>query len=162
MLPEVNTILYCTDLGRYTRPAFRMAVRIAQKFEARVIFLHVIEPFREDTRHLVEMYLPESSVLEMRKQNAETRRQRVLDRIKQFCAEEMADESAFPRGGPEPRVVEGDAADVLLNTAEQEDVDLIVMGSHTHSTIGEIMLGSVAHKVTHRSKQPVLLVPLKE
>lgn len=162
MLSQVNTIVYCTDLGRYTRPAFRLAVSIAQQFDARVIFLHVIEPLREDTRHLVEMYLPEESVLKVRKQGAEAVRQRVLERIQKFCAEEMADEGEFPRGGPEPRVVEGEAASAVLKVAEEEGADLIVMGSHTHSMMGELMLGSVAHKVTHHSTRPVLLVPLKE
>lgn len=108
------------------------------------------------------MYLPKESAMETRKQGAENRRQRVLERIEKFCAEEMADDEIFPHGGPVPVVVEGEAASVVLKMADDEDVDLIVMGSHTHSAIGELVLGSVARKVTHQSKRPVLLVPLKE
>mgnify|MGYP002146810237 CR=1 FL=1 len=37
--------------------------------------------------------------------------------------------------------------------------DVIVMGSRGHSTIGELLLGSVAHKVTMKADIPVMLVP---
>jgi nucleotide-binding universal stress UspA family protein len=38
--------------------------------------------------------------------------------------------------------------------------DVIVMGSRGHSTIGELLLGSVAHKVTMKADIPVMLVPI--
>jgi len=38
--------------------------------------------------------------------------------------------------------------------------ELIVLGSHGHTAIGETVLGSVAHKVTMKATVPVLLVPI--
>ncbi len=44
----------------------------------------------------------------------------------------------------------GRARDVILDTAEKWDADLIVMGSHGYSAIKRFMLGSVSHAVaTH-------------
>lgn len=52
----------------------------------------------------------------------------------------------------------GHAADVIAEVAAAEKVDLIVMGSHGHSSLGNVVLGSVTSGVLARSKAPVLLV----
>jgi len=53
----------------------------------------------------------------------------------------------------------GHAAEVIAATAENEDCDLVVMGTHGHSSLGNVVLGSVATGVLARCKKPVLLVP---
>lgn len=52
----------------------------------------------------------------------------------------------------------GDPADEILKAAEQEDCDLIAMATHGHKFIADVILGSVASSVRHRTKLPVLLV----
>ena len=54
--------------------------------------------------------------------------------------------------------VAGHAAQAIAACAEREQVDLIVMGSHGHSALGNIVLGSVATGVLASCKVPVLLV----
>ena len=53
----------------------------------------------------------------------------------------------------------GHAAEVIVATAEKEHCDLVVMGTHGHSTLGNVVLGSVATGVLARCKKPVLLIP---
>ena len=53
----------------------------------------------------------------------------------------------------------GHAAEVIAATAESEHCDLVVMGTHGHSSLGNIVLGSVATGVLARCKKPVLLIP---
>lgn len=53
----------------------------------------------------------------------------------------------------------GHAPETIANLAAAEKVDLIVMGTHGHSALGNVVLGSVASGVLARSKQPVLLIP---
>lgn len=48
-------------------------------------------------------------------------------------------------------------ASEILAAAERHQADLIVLGSRGMSYISEFMLGSVAHKVIHLAKCPVLL-----
>jgi len=55
-------------------------------------------------------------------------------------------------------VLEGPLGRTIAGHAEQLACDAIVMGRHGESAIGDILLGSVAQKVLHRSKLPVLLV----
>ena len=52
----------------------------------------------------------------------------------------------------------GHAADVIASMAESERFDLIVMGTHGHSSLGGVVLGSVSTGVLARCKTPVLLI----
>ena len=52
----------------------------------------------------------------------------------------------------------GHAADAIVAQAGKGGFDLIVMGSHGHGALGNLVLGSVATKVLAHAKAPVLLV----
>jgi nucleotide-binding universal stress UspA family protein len=62
----------------------------------------------------------------------------------------------------ESRLVCGDPADQILNMAKEERCDLIAMGTHGHRFIKDVLLGSVANSVRHRTDVPVLLVRAPE
>ena len=52
----------------------------------------------------------------------------------------------------------GHAAEVIAAVGEKGDYDIVVMGSHGHGSLGNLVLGSVANKVLAHTKLPVLLV----
>jgi nucleotide-binding universal stress UspA family protein len=52
----------------------------------------------------------------------------------------------------------GVAASEIVRVADERGVDQIVMGTHGKGAIGTLFLGSVAQRVVHLSKVPVLLV----
>ena len=52
----------------------------------------------------------------------------------------------------------GDAAREIIGHAAASDCDLIVMGTHGHTAMGNLVMGSVATKVLAASKVPVLLL----
>ncbi len=56
------------------------------------------------------------------------------------------------------QLAEGDPADEILNLAETEDYDMIVLGSHEQSFVRGLLLGAVHAKILHYAKQPVLIV----
>lgn len=58
------------------------------------------------------------------------------------------------------RLLSGSPADELLGLASQEHVDLIVMGTHGHSGLTRLLLGSVAEEVVRRAACPVLTLKL--
>src|SRR5262245_50367013 len=55
----------------------------------------------------------------------------------------------------------GDPAKEIVEAAEREKVDLIAMATHGHKLVGDIIHGSVANQVRHRTLIPVLLVRVK-
>jgi nucleotide-binding universal stress UspA family protein len=57
-----------------------------------------------------------------------------------------------------PLHAEGAAAEVLAELAKAQTVDLVVMGSHGHSALGNVILGSVTTGVLARCDVPVLLI----
>ncbi|GFK95249.1 TRAP-T-associated universal stress protein TeaD [Fundidesulfovibrio magnetotacticus] len=56
------------------------------------------------------------------------------------------------------KVLVGYPAEEILNMAEDEDADLIIMGTHGRTGIDRILFGSVAEKIVKSSKCPVLTI----
>lgn len=54
--------------------------------------------------------------------------------------------------------VKGQPAAEIARVAAEQQVDQIVMGTHGRGAVGSLFLGSVAQRVVHLSKAPVLLV----
>lgn len=61
----------------------------------------------------------------------------------------------------EVRVLDGDFADAILETAKEESVDLIAIGTHSRSAFEKILTGSVTKKLIHDSDIPLYLVPTR-
>lgn len=76
--------------------------------------------------------------------------ERVLAPASQFCERHGLKARSGTRAGP--------AAELIVKAAESAKADLIVMGSHGHGTLANLVLGSVATAVIARSKRPVLVV----
>ena len=55
-------------------------------------------------------------------------------------------------------ILEGSAAEVVLNVANVRDIDLIVMGSRGHGKLRGLLLGSQSQKVLQHAPCPVMIV----
>jgi nucleotide-binding universal stress UspA family protein len=76
------------------------------------------------------------------------------------------------RAGPTPRrenakerwifLKNGDPADIIVQTAKEQKCDLIVMGTHGHGGIADVLIGSTAKRVVRQSTIPVLVIRLPE
>ena len=154
MFTNIRTILYASDLGENTRPVFQLAVDLAEKYNAQIIFLHVIEPLRGGAQNWIA---PEVWENILPKTFAEAEK-KVKERISRFFNEEMSEtESIKP---PKPMVVNGRVTESILQVANSEGADLIIMGQHKRSALGEMIIGSSADKIVHHAKYPVLAVPI--
>jgi nucleotide-binding universal stress UspA family protein len=55
-------------------------------------------------------------------------------------------------------ILEGNPANEIVDFAEKNDIELIVMGSHGKTGIQRFLIGSVAENVVRHSKKSVLVV----
>ena len=62
------------------------------------------------------------------------------------------------KGEWEAKVAAGKPAEVILQTAKDQDADLIVMGTHGRTGLCHTLLGSVAEAVMRHARCPVLMV----
>lgn len=58
--------------------------------------------------------------------------------------------------------VDGSAAVAIKTVGDQEDADLIVVGTRGRGGFAELLLGSVGHQLAHHAHRPLLVVPLNE
>ena len=57
--------------------------------------------------------------------------------------------------------IQGDFSTVILETAIEQNADVIVLGSHSRKWVEKILMGSVTEKVLEHSTIPLFIVPTK-
>lgn len=55
----------------------------------------------------------------------------------------------------------GDPADVILEDAEDHDVDIVLMAKRRHSRLEQLLVGSTAQDVLKRATRPTLVLPVR-
>jgi nucleotide-binding universal stress UspA family protein len=160
MLPEIKKIVYATGLGPAAPYVFRYALSLARRHEAEIVAVHGMEPLSTFAQSLVELHVSHQDSEEMHRRARETVKEKLRERIQTLCEKENGGEGCC--GVSAIRIVEGQSAQVVLSVAEETGADLIVMGSHRHTVLGDAMLGTTTHKVLHGSGIPVLVVRIPE
>ena len=162
MLPTLSTILYATDLGRSAPEVLRHALSLARAYGGRVVCLHVVEPLGPSARHMVELYAGEGAAGPAEGQRWLELQRSLTARLQAFCREEPGCTADGRDLLAEVRVARGRPDQVILEEARRIKADAVVMGSHGHTSVGELLLGSTAHRVVQRATVPVLLVRVAE
>jgi len=148
-----GVVVAATDLSDPSLPAVAAGAAEARRRKARFVLLHVM-----DIR--LDVYaaagggllgaigaLPPPSLLKQK-------RDALLDTLKTALEREQIE--------GEPMVVEGEPANAILVTAETLGAELLVLGTHGHTGLRRIALGSVAEKVVRNAQSSVLAVRLAE
>ncbi|UTW04881.1 universal stress protein [Amphritea atlantica] len=160
MLPDVKKILYASDIDKGSRPAFRAAMSLCGHYHSEITYLHVIEPLSASAKSIIQNEISEDALNELHDQSLENLKIKIEERIRLFCETELEQNEMLEEGSVMSRVEEGTPWKTILRVADEIDADVIVMGTRTHSAMGQFLLGSTANKVMHNSKRPVLIVPL--
>lgn len=56
------------------------------------------------------------------------------------------------------RLCWGEPAEKILEVLDEEKCDLVAMATHGHRLLSDIVLGTVAEKIRHRTSVPILMV----
>lgn len=125
------------DGSAHSEKAVALAASVARKFGSTVVVVHafphfprVTTPTRADSREIHE---------------ARDLAAAVVDRLRATGVE------------AEPDVLEGPAAEAILNAADAHEADLIVVGSRGLGQFGGLLLGSTSDRVVHYATVPVLV-----
>lgn len=60
------------------------------------------------------------------------------------------------------KVLEGDTAQAILDYCKESHIDLLVIGTHSHSVLEDVIMGNSAVKIVRHTEIPLLVVPTKE
>lgn len=117
---------------------------LAKRLGADATLLHVVHLSEDMQREEV------SRVLQLSLEQAKTEAQAYVHRVAQRLSEAGITTHS--------RVVTGEAASEVVRYAQQEHIDLIALATHGRSGLQRWFYGSVADKVLHTARTPLLLV----
>jgi nucleotide-binding universal stress UspA family protein len=158
MIPKIKKILYATDLSKNSAYAFFYAVDAARNNDAEIVILHSVEPARNISYIGIEL---NDLVKAAKKQEQEAELNEIKKRVEEFCKRmdahagstclELVSKTLVPVGNP---------VEEILEAADKENCDMIVLGTHGKGFLKQTFIGSVAAKVLERARKPVLVIPL--
>ena len=160
MLPKIQTILYATDLSPHSPRVFRYAMSLAQQYEAKIVIVHAMEPLSPFAKSMVDLYVSKEQSEKLHADAIEKMKETIRERLEVFCKDELCTDPEGRDRVADILILEGRPPEVILQEIARRKPDLVVMGSHGHTAVGEILLGTTAHRVMQRSPVPVLLVRL--
>lgn len=135
---NARKILFPTDFSHSGDAALMFATSLAKESGGRLLIVHVQEaPMAYGGG---EMYygMPEPTT----------------DEVMTMLRDVKPDDPSVPC---EHRLVTGDPADEVVKIAEEDGVDLIVLGSHGRTGLTRLLMGSVAEAVVRKAHCPVLV-----
>jgi nucleotide-binding universal stress UspA family protein len=139
-------ILFAHDGGMAAERVLVYLEHVARTEQAEVIVLHVYE--------LPERYIATDGYEELRDQYSAVA-QEVVDDVVAYLKEQGITAQGIAIAG-DPAA---GSAPVILETANRQEVSLIVMGTRGPSNMAELMLGNVTTEVLRYARCPVLVVP---
>jgi nucleotide-binding universal stress UspA family protein len=146
-MTPITRILVPTDFSATADAALAYARTLADVFGASLHLLHVYEDPYASAAYAPEVYatLPPDF------------RERALTNVAKQLDERLAEEERKQFGGT-TNLVTGSPAKEIVRFAADQQMDLIVVGTHGRGGIAHLLLGSVAERVVRTAVCPVLTV----
>jgi len=143
-LPDVPRILVPHDFSEASAAAVRRAAAWANALSAEITLLHVVEP----------VVYPEFYSVDVLSDDLMERLVERSERALHSAADDLLE-------GVKPRIVVevGRAANTIVDHADPDRFDAVVMATRGLSGLEQVLLGSVAESVLRRCKVPLLAVP---
>ena len=143
-MKQFSNILFATDFSDASGPAADYAMSLAKLTGAHLHVLHVINELDEHQRVMIPR-----EAFQVLEKEIELQSIKELDR---FCKGQASGLNTTTHA------VVGAAFQKILQTGDQVNADLIVMGTHGRTGMEHVIVGSTAERVVRRSKIPVLTV----
>ena len=172
MVPHIKKILFPTDLSEASRNAYGYAVALAQKFDASIAILHVMEDAADEGTTALRDFLGEQRWQQLQEGHEQEAREILIGKKREGALIREALGAFAERAGQdlgeagvrmdEISVVRGDVVKEILSEAVERNCDLIIMGYVARGKIEEAIMGSTSRRVLRSSNIPVMLVKAPE
>ena len=143
---DLHRILVPIDFSKHSQNALNYAVAFAEKFGAEIYLLNVVQDLALFIPDAVTAVPPISPPVE---QLTAAARSALNDAILKMPLQNIPHHAEVREGTPFYEIIQ---------FAKEKSIDLIVMGTHGHSGLVHVLLGSVTEKVVRKSPCPVLTV----
>jgi nucleotide-binding universal stress UspA family protein len=143
---DLKRILVPTDFSKFSQQALMYGAALAEKFGAELCLLHVVQDLAVFIPDMVTVAPPIVPSLEQ------------MTAAVQAAFDRVVVENGLERFSFRREVCQGTPFLEIIRFAKENDVDLIVMGTHGHSGLIHVLLGSVTDKVVRKAPCPVLTV----
>lgn len=127
-------------------PVIRHAIEFARAFSSKIWLLHVVPPGRATTPFTVPREVLRDQVATELCQEHKS-----MQHLAQHLRDNGIEVTAL--------LVEGSTVKMILGEAQRLAADLIVVGSHGHSTVYRALLGDIGERLLNESSRPILYVP---
>jgi len=143
----IKKILCPTDFSENSEHALKYALTLANLSQAELRLFHVVEPitYPQSTK-LFEPVLDEVELMMKMEAAFQTQLENQVSVLK--------DEYPKITG----KLVKGNTFLEIIRVARDDDVDMIVMGTHGRTGLAHVLIGSVAERVVREAPCPVLTV----
>ncbi len=146
LMIQMKKILCPVDFSENAEHALKYAASFADKFDAELHLVHVLQDFVAMVPEPGLAYPPPGNFMEEMLEAAEKH----MARLPESIGIEIPNVVRETRQGP-PFLE-------IIRYAKENDIDMIVMGTHGRSGLVHMLLGSTAEKVVRKSPCPVLTI----
>jgi nucleotide-binding universal stress UspA family protein len=158
LLPDIKKILYCTRIGPNSAYIYRHAMALAEKFDATITVLHVMETLTAEQEALINGYIGPDSIHDVVEHEEQDSAARIKQHLQNFCSK-LGDDNSCSYRIDRIIVAESTApAEEIVRQSVATGADIIVIGAHAQSSILDALLGSTTQKVIRKSSIPVYVV----
>jgi nucleotide-binding universal stress UspA family protein len=158
LLPDIKKILYCTQIGPNSAYIYRHAMALAEKFNASITVLHVMEALTPAQEALINGYIGPASIHDVVAHEEQDAAARIKKHLNNFCSR-LGNEHSCSMRVEKVLVLESSSpAEEIVKQAGAMGADIIVMGAHAQSSILDALMGSTTQKVIRKSSIPVFVV----
>ncbi len=143
---DLHRILVPTDFSKFSQIALTYAAALAEKFDAELFLLHVVQDLAVFIPDMITVAPPPAPTVEQ------------MTRAVHGAFDRLIKENHLERFKTHRDVREGTPFYEIVRYAKEMAVDLIIMGTHGHSGLAHMLLGSVTEKVVRKAPCPVLTI----
>ena len=162
MIPQINTILFPTDLSETSNHAFSYAASLANRYNGSIVILHILKDVTHSDEELVTNVIGEKKWKEVLARKKTEVIEKIRQRLEDFCEQTRSEMTGCPFLVKQIKVEIGNPVDEIVAEAAKDEYDIVIMGARGHGAIAGTVIGSVSRRVVRRCKKPVLLLRLPD